>query len=59
MSTIKDFHDHATIARSGKIGQFADKREFFKEINYISKIWDIEFNKINILENTADGELWI
>lgn len=59
MSTIKDFHDHATIARSGKIGHFADKRDFFQEINYISKIWGVPFHKINILEDTADGELWI
>lgn len=59
MKNIEDFHEYATQSRSGKIGTKADKRDFFKEINYIAKLWDIPVYKVNILEDTVDGELWI
>lgn len=55
----EDFHDYATRVRSGKVGHIADKRDFLQEINYIAKILDIPFYKVNILEDTPDGELWI
>lgn len=54
-----DFNHYAEQVRSNTIGFYADKKEHFKEINYISKIYGIPTHRIGILVDTADGEHWI
>ena len=54
-----NINDYKENLRSGRIGHYADPKEFFGEINYLMKVYNRSYHSINILEDSADGELWI
>lgn len=59
MSHKVDISKYREVERSGKIGSYANSTKYLKEINYLSKVLEIPFHRIGILEDTADGDNWI
>lgn len=45
--------------QDNKIGRYANQREYFKELNYLAKLFDRPMWELGILRDTVDGELWI
>ena len=52
-------HVKTNPREKGKIGKYADKREYFHEINYVMKMHDVPIHRVDILEETVDGSEWI
>lgn len=55
----EDLESYLIMEQTGKIGRYAPRGKYWKEINWIAKKLDISVRRIGILEDTVDGYEWV
>lgn len=56
---LEELDAYLQMESTGKIGRYASRNRYVKEITWVAKKLDIEVRRIGVLEYTVDGNEWL